>query len=96
MADAVISERLEMLVVARWLDDGRPDDGEVLLRVDEAVAELDLALGREGLLNLMAALGDLESRGVVRVAWPRGVGGRDARITLADDVRRDARRLFGG
>lgn len=95
MADSVISERLEMLVVARWLDAGRPDDGAVLLPVDEAVAELDLALGREGLLHLMAALGDLESRGVVGVAWPKGVGGRDARITLADDVRRDARRLFG-
>lgn len=96
MTDPEISERLEMLVVARWLDDGRPDDGAVLLPVVEAVAELDLALGREGLLNLMAALGDLESRGVVQVAWPKGVGGRDARITLADDVRRDARRLFGG
>jgi len=96
MADPEIAERLEMLVVSRWLDGGRPDDGEVVLRVDEAITELDLAFGREGLLNLMAALGDLESRGVVQVAWPMGVGGRDARITLADDVRRDARRLFGG
>ena len=85
-----------MLVVARWLDGGRPDDGEVLLPVDAAVTELDLASGREGLLDLMAALGDLESRGVVQVAWPKGMGGRDAQITLAADVRRDARRLFGG
>jgi len=36
VTDPEISERLEMLVVARWLDDGRPDDGAVLLPVVEA------------------------------------------------------------
>lgn len=87
--------RLEMLAVARWLDDGRPEDGRVPLDVREACEELELAGGREGLLALMAALGDLEARGVVGVSWPQGVGGGAAELTLGDDLRRDARRLFG-
>jgi hypothetical protein len=91
-----MSGRLEMLTVARWLDAGRPDDGRVNLPLDEVAGELELAEGREGLLALMAALGELESRGVVTVAWPQGVGGGTAELTLSDELRRDARRLFGG
>lgn len=85
-----------MLTVARWLDAGRPQDGRIALPLDEAALDLDLADGREGLLDLMAALGELESRGLVTVAWPQGVGGGEAELTLSDDLRRDARRLFGG
>lgn len=91
-----MSDRLEMLAVARWLDAGRPPDGRVDLPLDEVAVDLDLADGREGLLELMAALGHLESRGVVAVAWPQGVGGGTAQLTLSDELRRDARRLFGG
>ena len=85
-----------MLVVARWLDDGRPADGAVALPIAGTAADLDLAEGREGLLHLMAALGDLEGRGVLTVAWPQGVGAGEARVTLSGDLRRDARRRFGG
>lgn len=89
------AERLEMLVVARWLDGGRPAEGVVTLPLGEAAEELDLGGGRDGLLRLMAALGELEHRGVLRVAWPGGIGSRQAELTLAEDLRRDARRLFG-
>jgi hypothetical protein len=44
----------------------------------------------------MAALGELESRGLITVAWPQGVGAGEAELTLSDELRRDARRLFGG
>ncbi len=84
-----------MLVVARWLDDGRPESGEVDLPLAEAVEELELDDGRAGLLDVMAALGELEHRGVMSVSWPGGVAARRVRLTLADAVRRDARRLFG-
>ncbi|MEQ9094250.1 MAG: hypothetical protein RLN63_09080, partial [Miltoncostaeaceae bacterium] len=87
-----LAGRLEILTVARWLDDGRPDHGRVPLDVRETCEELDLEEGRAGLLALMAALGDLEARGVVAVSWPQGVGAGAAELTLGDDLRRDARR----
>lgn len=93
--DDGLPERLEMLLVLQWLDEGRPPDGSVALSVVTAAAELDLPPGREGLLAIMAALGDLEERGTVTVAWPGGMG-RDAHVTLAAEVRRDADRMFGG
>ena len=37
----------------------------------------------------------LEERRLVDVAWPTGSGGREARVTLSAELRRDARRLFG-
>lgn len=96
MSSAEIAERLEMLLVARWLEGGRPPDGVVALSLVEAVDELELEGGREGILRLMSALGELENRGVVDVSWPGGVGSQRVDLTLADDLRRDAGRLFGG
>jgi hypothetical protein len=90
------AERLEMVLVARWLDAGQPDDGRLSLRLDEALDGLDLAAGREGLMTLMAALGALESRGALAVAWPKGITAGEAEVTLSADLRRDAARLFGG
>jgi hypothetical protein len=84
-----------MLLVVRWLDGGSPEDGEVALDVAEAAAELGLAEGRRGMLDLMASLGTLEDRGTVRVGWP-GTAGGVAHVTLAGHVRRDAAGLFGG
>jgi hypothetical protein len=89
------AQRLEMLLVMQWLDEGAVDEGEVALSVPTAAAELGLEEGRAGLLAVMAALGELEGRQVLEVAWPTGPGGREARVTLSADLRRDARRLFG-
>lgn len=87
-------ERLEMLLVARWLDAGAPGDGAVALSVPEVASELGLPEERSSVLVVMAALGELEARQTIGVEWPGGPGG-EARVTLASDVRRDARRLFG-
>ena len=95
VADETLGERLEMLLVLQWLDDGAPDDGAVALSVPTAAVDLGLENDRAGLLAVMGALGDLESRGVARTEWP-GVAGRDAIVILSGPVRRDARRLFGG
>lgn len=94
MADD-ISQRLEMLLVMQWLDEGAGEDGAMALSVPTAAAELDLEEGRPGLLAVMAALGELEDRGVIAVAWRAGRGTREAAVTLSADLRRDARRLFG-
>lgn len=88
-------ERLEMLLVMRWLDAGAPDDGKVALPVAAAAGELGLGADREGLLALLAALGELEDRRVIEVAWPGGAAAGEARVTLSEGLRRDARRLFG-
>jgi hypothetical protein len=93
--DADLHERLEMLLVLQWLDEDRPSDGAVALSVTTAAAELALPAGREGLLAVMGALGELEERGVVAVTWPGGPG-RDAHVRLGDALRADADRLFGG
>jgi len=95
VAQEDIGERLEMLLVMQWLDEGAHDEGEVALSVATAAVELGLEGDRSGLLAVMAALGDLEDRRQVSVAWPTGASGREARVTLAADLRRDARRLFG-
>ncbi len=84
-----------MLLVMRWLEEGAGDDGQVDLDIAAAAEELDLDPGRPGILAVMAALGELEERGQVTVAWPAGPVGAEGRITLSDDLRRDARRLFG-
>lgn len=95
MTDSAIGERLEMLLVARWLEEGAGESGELSLSVAAAAAELGLDADRPGLLAVMAALGDLEARGQVEVRWPQGPGGSEALLVLAPDLRRDARRLFG-
>jgi hypothetical protein len=90
-----IGQRLEMLLVMQWLDEGACEEGEVAMSVATAASELGLDGDRPGLLAVMAALGELEERRLVRVEWPTGPAGREARVTLASDLRRDARRLFG-
>jgi hypothetical protein len=95
VTDDDVGARLEMLLVMQWLDEGADEEGAVALSVPTAAAELGLEPGRSGLLTVMAALGDLEERRLVRVAWPSGAGGSDAHVTLADELQRDARRLFG-
>ena len=84
-----------MLLVLQWLDEGRPEDGMIALSVTTAAAELDLEPGRPGVLAVLAALGELEERKLVRVAL-EGPVQRDPRVTLAADLRGDAERLFGG
>jgi hypothetical protein len=95
VADQPLGERLEMLLVMQWLDEGAPEDGLVALSVATAAAELGLEGGRDGLLAVMAALGELEERGLVDVAWPGGAGPTEARVTLRPALRTDAAALFG-
>lgn len=90
-----LAKRLEMLLVLQWLDEGRPDDGTVVLSVSTAASELGLEMGRAGVLAVLAALGELEEERLVRVAL-EGPVRRDPRVTLADELRADAARLFGG
>lgn len=90
-----LAKRLEMLLVLQWLDEGRPEDGTVVLSVSTAAAELGLEIGRSGVLAVMAALGELEEEKLVQVAL-EGPVRRDPRVTLAPELRADAGRLFGG
>lgn len=87
--------RLEMLLVARWLEEGLDDRGELTVPVGAVAGELGLSPGREGLLAVMAALGALEERGAVAISWPSGAAGGEALVVLDEALRRDARRLFG-
>jgi len=89
-----LTERLEMFLVLLWLEEGSPADGAVALSVSTAATDLEAGPGRKGLLAVMAALGELEERELVEVAWPRGRR-REARVTLAHELRADAARLFG-
>jgi hypothetical protein len=90
-----LAKRLEMLLVLQWLDEGRPEDGTVVLSVSTAASELGLELGRAGVLSVMGALGELEEEKLVRVVL-EGPVRRDPRVTLAQELRDDAGRLFGG
>ncbi len=81
--------------MARWLEDGARDDGEVSVSVAAIAGELGLEPGRSGMLTVMGALGELEDRRQVRVSWPLGTGGSEALVSLSSDLRGDARRLFG-
>lgn len=89
-----LADRLEMLLVLSWLEDGAREDRAVPFSVTEAASELNLDADRDGLLSLMAALSELESRGVATVSWSAR-GERDGRVTLAEGVVAEARRLFG-
>jgi hypothetical protein len=95
VADGDVGERLEMLLVMRWLDAGAPDEGALDVAIGSAADALGLETDREGILAVMSALGELESRGAIDVAWPAGPAAAEARVTLAPELRRDARRLFG-
>ena len=75
-------QRLEMLLVMRWLEEGAADDGEVTVPLAPVATELGLDDDRSGLLQVMAALGELEERRLVRVDWG-AVGRVEARVTLA-------------
>ncbi|MGI9539415.1 MAG: hypothetical protein ACR2N6_04625 [Miltoncostaeaceae bacterium] len=90
---SALSERLEMLLVLRWLDAGAPEDGAVVVSLSETAKEVGLGGGRPELLRAMEALGELEGRGLVRVSWPAAAAS-EARVELGDDLRRDAQRLF--
>ncbi len=89
------AQRLEMLLVLQWLDEGRSADGAVMLSIPTAAAELGLD-GDDGLLAVMRALGHLEEDGRVGVQWPARPGGASgARVLLAGEITRDADALFG-
>lgn len=90
-----VADRLEMLLVMRWLDAGADDEAEVVLSVSEAARELDLDEDRAGVMAVMAGLGELEDRRSATVAWPLGAAAGRAHVRLSDDLRADARRLFG-
>lgn len=90
-----LAQRLEMLLVLQWLDEGRRSDGTLRLSVVTAASELEAGEGRDGALRVMSALSDLEERGRVRVEIAAG-GAREPVITLAEGLRRDAGRVFGG
>jgi len=90
-----LAKRLEMLLVLQWLDEGRPEDGTVALSISTAASELGVGTERRGVLAVMAALGMLEERKLVRVAL-EGPVERNPRVTLSADLRGDARRLFDG
>ncbi|MBM3634733.1 MAG: hypothetical protein FJW99_05510 [Actinobacteria bacterium] len=94
-ADRATAQRLEMLLVLQWLDEGMAVDGDVMLSVPTAAADLGFD-GNEGLLALMTALGVLEEEGRVRVEWPgRPFDSAEARVLLSPEITRDAQRLFG-
>jgi hypothetical protein len=92
--DTTTAERLEMLLVLGWLDEGQPSDGAVALSIPAAADDLDLDPAGEGLLGVLAALTALEESGRVRVTWPRGPAA-EARVVLAEGIRDDAGHLFG-
>ncbi len=94
MAHAGLADRLEMLLVLRWLDEGAPADGELTLSVDELAAELEAGGGRGGVRGVMGALGELEERGALEVSWPGGARA-EAQARLGEHLRQDARQLFG-
>lgn len=89
-----LAKRLEMLLVLQWLDEGRPDDGAVLLSVVTAAAELNTGDGRSGVLAVLSALSDLEERKLVAVELS-AAGPREPRVSLSTGLRRDADGLFG-
>ena len=95
MSRREMGERLEMLLVMHWLDEGAAEDGRVALSVPTAAVELGLGGGREGVLAVMGALGDLEDRKLVSVAWPGAHAGGEAIVGLSAELRHDARKLFG-
>ncbi len=93
--DGENAQRLEMLLVLQWLDEGRSPEGDGRLSISTAAAELGLE-GPAGLLALMRALGVLEDQGRVGVQWPgRPFDSGEARVLLCTDITRDADRLFG-
>ncbi len=80
----------------RWLDQGADAEDPVRLALDEVAAELDLGAEREVLLEVMRALGELETKKVIAVTWvAEPSAGRTAEVHLSRELRADARQLFG-
>jgi hypothetical protein len=91
-----LASRLEMLLVLRWLDQGANAHDPVRLALDEVATELSLGEEREVLLELMRALGTLEGRAAISVSWvAEPSAARTAEVHLSQELRTDARRLFG-
>ena len=88
-----LPDRLEMLLVAEWLDAGTPDDGTVRFEIQRAATELGVAGDRAGILELMAALSALEDARRIAISWG-ALPGAPALIRLADALQRDARRAL--
>jgi hypothetical protein len=93
MSATPLADRLEMLLVAQWLEAGAPEDGQITFQVVAAAEELGCDAGRTGVLELMAALGALEEDGRIQIEWSASAGA-PALIQLADALRRDAQRAF--
>lgn len=94
VSDDDLPSRLEMLLVLRWLQREGPADEPITISVADVAAELGVDGDRDGLMHVMSAMGRLEERAAISVAWPRG-GRGDVQITLAPEVRADAHHLFG-
>jgi hypothetical protein len=88
-----LSDRLEMLLIAEWLDAGAPDDGTVEFHVAYAAHELGLADDRAGILEIMGALSALEDHRRIEIRWAARPGA-PATVHLADVLQRDARRAL--
>jgi hypothetical protein len=93
MTGTPLVDRLEMLLVAQWLEAGAPEDGNVTFQVMAAAEELGCADGRAGLLEIMSALGALEEARRAQVEWASSAGA-PALVRLADALCRDALRAF--
>ena len=93
MTGTPLADRLEMLLVAQWLEAGAPENGNITFQVVAAADELGCAGGRAGVLEIMSALGTLEDAHRLRVEWAPGAGA-PALVRLADSLCRDARRVF--
>lgn len=92
MPDA-LPDRLEMLLVAEWLEAGTPEEGTVRFHVGTAAEELGLSGDRAGILKVMAALSALEDARRIEIRWGT-LPGAPASVRLADALQADARRAL--
>ncbi len=93
MCPNLLADRLEMLLVAQWLEAGAPEDGNVAFVITDAAVELGCPDGRAGVLEIMGALGRLEEAHRVQVEWS-ATAGAPARVRLAEGLCHDAQRVF--
>ena len=93
MCPNLLADRLEMLLLAQWLEAGAPEDGNVAFVITHAVQELGCTDGRAGVLEIMGALGWLEEAHRLQVEWS-ATAGAPATVQLAAALRRDAQRVF--
>jgi hypothetical protein len=88
-----LPDRLEMLLVAEWLEAGTPEDGTVSFHIAHAAEELGIAGDRAGILQVMGALSALEDARRIEIRWGAR-SGAPALVHLADVLQRDARRAL--